>query len=333
MYRIRQTEQSGQHGFTLVELMIAMVLGLLLMGALLSMLGQARNSFRLDESYASMQDESRFAVRELSDDLRMAGYVTSVLMPDNVNIDASTALIVDCVDGGGDPWAISLQEPGTGEDTFLMALDNTTGAAAAAQFSCLTASQVVAGTDIVAIKRAAGSTTATADLAAGDIAIRTNGTVASLFVEPITTPLAGPFQNWLYAPVIYFIRNFAQTAGDGIPALCRMFLQTGAPPTMQTECIAEGIENLQIEYGVDINGDGAINSYVTNPTQAQLEQTISIRFFLLARTTDPDRAVDNTKTYAISNAADFVPNDNFHRRVFATTVSVANARNRILLGL
>ena len=72
MYRIRQSGQP-QQGFTMVELMIAMVLGLLLTGALLTMLGQARNSFRLDESYAQMQDESRFAVRELSRDLRMGG--------------------------------------------------------------------------------------------------------------------------------------------------------------------------------------------------------------------------------------------------------------------
>ncbi len=332
MSRIKQPYLISQHGFTMVELMIAMVLGLLLMGALLTMLGSARNSFRLDESYASMQDESRFAVRELSKDLRMAGYITSVLMPDNVNIDAGAVLGEDCEDSGGTPWALSLQEPGTGEDTFLMALDNVTGATAVAEFSCLTASEIVPGTDIVAIKRAAGSAT-TAALTTGDTVIRTNGTTATLFVEPITTPLAGTVEDWFYSPVIYYIRDFTRTAGDGTPSLCRKFLAMGDPPGMQTECIAEGIEDLQLEYGVDSDGDGSINSYVVGPTQAQLEQTISVRFFLLARTNDPDRAVDNTKTYAISNAADFTASDNFHRRVFTTTVTVPNARNRVLLGL
>ena len=254
-------------------------------------------------------------------------------MPDNVDIDASSAgLASDCQDSGGIPWAFNLQVTGTGEDTFLMALDNTTGADAADQFACLTAGEIVPGTDIVAIKRAAGSAT-TAALNTGDVAIRTNGTVASLFIEPITTPLAGTTEDWLYSPVIYFIRNFTRTAGDGIPSLCRVFLGMADPPSMQTECIAQGIENLQIEYGIDNDSDGSVNAYITGPTQAELEQTISVRFFILARTDDEDRAVDDTKTYAISNAADFTPNDNFHRRVFTTTVSVPNTRNRLLLGL
>ena len=315
----------------MVELMIAMVLGLLLSGALVTMLAEARQSFREDTDYASMQDEARYAIRELSNDLRMTGYVTSLLMPDNVNLDGGAAMGEDCEDGGGNPWALSLQDPLTGEDTFLMALDNTTGATAVAEFSCLTAAQIVAGTDIVAIKRAAGFPSTA--LAAGDIAIRSNGTVGSLFVEPITTPVTGTTEDWLYTPTIYFIRNFTNVAGDGIPSLCRMVMQSGSPPDMVTECIAQGIEDLQLEYGVDVNGDGSVNAYVPDPTQAELERTISVRFFLLSRTANLDVSVEDKKTYQISNADDYTPNDNFHRRVFSSTVTIPNKRNRLMLGL
>ncbi len=311
--------------------MIAMVLGLLLTGALVTMLAEARQSFREDTEYASMQDEARFAIRELSNDLRMAGYITSLLMPDNINLDVGTAVGVDCADASGTSWALTLQDPATGEDTFLMALDNTDGATAVAEFSCLTASQIVAGSDVVAIKRAAGNPITA--ISVGDIAIRSNGTVGALFVEPITTPLTGTTEDWLYTPTIYFIRNFTNVAGDGIPSLCRMIMQSGSPPNMATECIAQGIENLQLEYGVDSNGDGSINAYITDPTQAELERTISVRFFLLSRTANLDVSVEDNKTYSISNAADYTPNDHFHRRVFSSTVTVPNARNRLLLGL
>jgi type IV pilus assembly protein PilW len=295
------------------------------------MLAEARQSFREDSAYASMQDEARFAVRELSNDLRMAGYITSLLMPDNINLDPGADVGIDCADAGGTSWALTLQDPITGEDTFLMALDNVTGMTAVAEFSCLTSSQIVAGTDIVAIKRAAGNTTTV--VSTGDIAIRSNGTVGSLFVEPITTAVTGTVEDWLFTPTIYFIRNFTNVAGDGIPSLCRMIMQSGTPPDMVTECIAEGVEDLQLEYGVDNSGDGSVNAYVTSPTQAELEQTISVRFFLLSRTAQIDVNTIDDKTYSISNAADYSPNDNFHRRVFSSTVSVPNARNRVLLGL
>lgn len=324
--------QSRTRGFTMIELMIAMVLGLLLIGIIMTMLGSARESFRKDGAFASMQNEARFAIHELSHDLRMSGYITNVLMPDNVNLDASAAIGVDCENMAGTPWALTLQDPVTGDDTFLMALDNTTGVAAAAQFGCLTASQIVAGTDIVAIKRVAGTNT-TAALTTGDMAIGTNGTSATLFVQPITTPVGGVVENWIYTPSIYFVRDFTTTVGDNIPSLCRMFLESGTPPNMRTECIAEGVEDLQLEYGVDIDEDGSVNIYVTDPTQAQLEQTISVRFFVLSRTTELDLSVNDTKTYSLSNAADYTPNDNFHRRVFSSTVTIPNAHNRILLGL
>jgi prepilin-type N-terminal cleavage/methylation domain-containing protein len=320
-----------QRGFTMVELMISMVLGLLLTGALVTMLAEARQSFREDGEFASMQDEARYAVRELSNDLRMAGFVTSLLMPDNISLDPGADVGVDCADSGGTSWALTLQDPLTGEDTFLMALDNVTGAAAVDEFSCLTASQIVPGTDIVAIKRAAGNPTTA--VSTGDMAIRSNGTVGSMFVEPITTPVTGTVEDWLFTPTIYFIRNFSNTAGDGIPSLCRMIMESGTPPNMVTECIAEGVEDLQLEYGVDSNGDGSINAYITDPTQAELERTISVRFFLLSRTANLDVNTVDTKTYQLSNADDYTPNDNFHRRVFSSTVSVPNARNRLVLGL
>jgi type IV pilus assembly protein PilW len=165
--------------------------------------------------------------------------------------------------------------------------------------------------------------------------LRTNGTVGVLFsgVAPTAPPVAvaPPRADWEFRPSIYYIRQFANAPGDNIPTLCRKALR-GAGPGMTTECLATGIENLQIEYGIDTTGNGQPNVYLTNPTLDQLQGVVAARIFLIGRTTEIDTRYTNTKTYSISNAPAFVPNDNFHRRVFSTSVAIQNIRTMNMMG-
>jgi type IV pilus assembly protein PilW len=110
-------------------------------------------------------------------------------------------------------------------------------------------------------------------------------------------------------------------------------LTVTAARSMVTECIASGIEDLQLEYGIDTSGDGAVNRYIPNPTLAELQRVASVRISLLARTTVPDRGHTEQRTYRISNAPDHAPADNFHRRVYSTTVPVHNLRHLQRLGI
>jgi len=128
------------------------------------------------------------------------------------------------------------------------------------------------------------------------------------------------------------VRQFANVPGDGIPTLCRKSLR-GTGPGMTTECIATGIENLQIEYGIDTTADGHPNVYMTNPSLADMQNLVSARIFLLARTTDIDTRYVNNKTYSLSNSPNFVPGDSFHRRVFSTSVSIQNIRSLNMMSL
>ncbi len=318
-------------GFTLVELMIAMMLGLLLTGALLTMLSQARTSFQQDEFYARMMDESRFAMRELSRDVSMAGYIGDIMVPATILLDASLKIDTDCARSDGQSFAFRLTDSVTGVDTSIIGLDNITTAAATAQFGCLQASELVAGTDVIAVKGLSGSVAAA--LQTGDVALRNNGTLGTLFLQPITSAIPAPFEDRLYTPAIYFIRNYTATAGDKNPSLCRKVLVGGVKANMVTECIAQGIENLQVEYGIDTNKDGSVDRYLANPTAAEIAGAVSARLFLLARTPDQDRSYTNDKTYKISNSADFKPADSYRRRVYTMTVNMLNKRNRQVIGI
>jgi type IV pilus assembly protein PilW len=101
---------------------------------------------------------------------------------------------------------------------------------------------------------------------------------------------------------------------------------------MITECIATGIEDLQIEFGIDTTDDGDPNVYLDNPTLAELQGLVTTRIFILARTSEIDTRYTNAKTISIGNAPDYTPVDSFHRRVFSTTVSVQNIRAMNMMG-
>ena len=321
-----------QRGFTIVELMIAMALGLFLVAGVVTLFLHSRQSFNQDENTARLQDEARFAIQELARDLRMASYITEPLVPGSIAADGGLTLDQDC--GPGDPnWIYGFNDAGTGDINTITALDNTDGATANASYSCIEADEIVADTDVVAIKRAAGDVVPPANLQVGTVYIRSNGTTGLLYQEPPATAIAGPFNDWEYRPRIYYIRNFSNVEGDGIPSLCRKVLVSTGTPTMTTECIAQGIENLQLEYGLDTDNDGSADRYLSNPTLAEIQDVVSARAFLLARTRDEDRSRTDAKTYSISNAPDYAPGDNFHRRVYEITVTVHNLRNLRRLGI
>ena len=221
----------------------------------------------------------------------------------------------------------------TGESLSITAVDNATAASAVTAHSCFTAGELEEGADIVSVKRVAGAEAGA--LRNNAIYLRTNGTVGLMFRAPFPAapafPILPPRADWEYRPSIYFVRPFANTAGDGIPTLCRKVLRGGGP-SMTTECLATGIEDLQIEYGIDTSDDGHPNTYSTNPTVAEMQAVVSARIFLLARTTDIDTRYTNEKTYSISNSPDYAPGDSFHRRVFSTNVSVQNIRTLSMMG-
>ncbi len=323
-----------QRGLTIVEMMIAMSLSLALGAAIITVFTNNSRSFREDENMLRMQDDARNALRELAFDINMAGHYVDLMAPSAVTGDTSLVVSTDCGPTGVANWVYQTRAVGVDEHQSLLAVDNATGTSANASHSCIAAADFQGGSDIVSIKRVAGGNTTVP--VAGNIYLRTNGTVGLLYREPpsATPPIVvpAPFREWQYRPRIYFVRNYSNTPGDQIPALCRKVL-AGAGPGMTTECLAQGIENLQVEYGLDATGDGMPNAFLANPTQTEMQNVVSARVILLARSVRSDLGYDDIKTYALSNAPAYTPADNFHRRVLSITVSIPNIRSLGQLGL
>jgi type IV pilus assembly protein PilW len=321
-----------QAGVTIVELMVAMLLSVMLGGAIISVFVNSTQSFKQDENILNMQDDARHALRQISFDVSMAGHYADLVVPSVVTPDPSLVIGTDCGPVGQLNWMYRTTDAGTAESLSITALDNTTSAQVVAAHSCFLGGEILPGTDVVAIKRVVGG--AAAALRNGGVYLRTNGTVGLLYREPAAAPaivVAPPNADWEFRPSIYYIRQFAEVPGDNIPTLCRKVL-TGAGPSMATECLATGIENLQLEYGIDTTSDGQPNVFLSNPSLAQIQDVVSARIFVLARTIETDTRYTNAKTFSISNSPDYAPNDSFHRRVFSTSVSIQNIRSMNMMG-
>lgn len=327
---------AGSAGFTLIELMIAMVLGLLVIAGIGAVFVAGSRTYREDERVSRVQENSRLAMGELTADLEMAGHWSELFFPPE-QIPGSTtapgslfpmAATVDPADGSdcgptGTQWKYDATPS-------IEIRDNVaSGSAANGWFSCITAANFQPNTDIVAIKRVASIDTPKADLAEGTVYMRTNNSAGVLFVHPTSdsdaafTVLSEPSTYWAYNVVVYYIRNYATKPGDGIPSLCREFLQKIDMKGDPGGCIP-GIENMQLEAGIDSDGDGVPNFYRAAPTAEQFDNIVSLRVMLLARSVDPLGGYTNPKTYTLSNLGDITPGGPYPRRLNTQVVAVRN---------
>ncbi len=313
-------------GFTLIELLIALVLGLLVVaGASALYLGGSR-SYREGEQLAQLNDSTRTALSELSHEIEMAGHWAEAFFPPSlISADLDPTAGIDC-GPTGTQWKYATSPA-------IEIVDNVTGATANAAFSCIDASEVLAGTDIISIKRLEGTPTphaATQRVLLEDHAYaRVGNTISALFAhpadasDPILNAIPPPTQDWAYRVTIYYIRNYFSTVGDGIPALCRKLLIEEDMVTEPGSCIS-GVENLQLEAGIDTDGDGIANYYQANPAVADYPQIVGVRALMLIRSEKQLGGYTNAKTYSVSNAGDITPADQFPRELRTATVLLRN---------
>lgn len=326
-----------QSGFTLVELMIAITLSLIILGAL-SVMFVTSSRARDEITRANQQIENgRYAMQVLADDLRQAGYyggfdprpLVTPALPDpcataTATLKTSLALHVQGFNDGANP-------------------DNHCGGA-----TLPTLTNYKAGTDAVVIRRVSSCRAGvdsdcdqlTAQLYFQASHCRTqlteakasgvqdgNGyllesssnagafTTAPTMRTTRNCTTAAPLRRLLTH--IYYIDSGTYTDAEGrtVPTLVRAELRGGNFSTRTP--IAEGIEELELRYR---NGAGA---YVT-PTDAAGWRAVEVaEVSLLARSTDPSPGHTDSKTYVLG-ADSFTPGGSYKRHAFQTTVHLSN---------
>jgi type IV pilus assembly protein PilW len=312
-------------GFTLVELMVALVISLGLIAALVTLtVRNSRSTAELEEA-ARQIENGRYALELLADELSLAGYFGAMSLA-----DANRTLTDPCASSiAALGWDIVGPRVPTALQGF--GVSGTTPA-------CFTGRRN--GTGAVVIRRISTQTVAASAVTANNPHLQTPQCPS----DPAATPFVlsdNKSQFTLrtlncgavtganrYLSRGYFVADCDECDRDAIPTLKRFeFVDNAARITP----LAEGIEELQFEYGFDTNDDGVPDQYLTHASGALGTPTgdwanvMAVRIWLIARTVEPTRGHVDEKTYSIGLYGQRGPyGDAYKRRVYTTLVRLNN---------
>ena len=120
-----RTRRPLQHGLSLVELLVAMTVGLLLTAGVLTVFVNSKQTYRVQDNLSHLQENGRFALILLGNALRMAGYKTDPI--NDTRLVFPTGAIYG-TDTTGSPDAISISFQGAADGTTRDCLGNSVGA-------------------------------------------------------------------------------------------------------------------------------------------------------------------------------------------------------------
>lgn len=314
MIRQRSNPSSQQRGLSLIEMMIVMLLSALMLLMIVQMFTATRRSSAFDVQLLVMQENGRFAMKQLVHSLEMSGFFGSLLDTSLIDTDSAT-LNEDC-GAAGEDWGLDLT---LDEIEFV----NDATSAASSDYTCLDGDTLVEGSDLIAVRYV--SDMPIAAQVAGGTYLRGDRETGTLYQG--TTPPALPTgitQDWRYRVKLFHVRDYSETTSDGIPTLCVNQLSSSTT-TFETDCLADGIELVHFEFGVDSDDDLVVDYYEADPTNTEIRQSIQIRIYLLVRSLEEVTAYTNDKSYTMGSREEAARNDGFLRRVMTTSVTLRNS--------
>ncbi|MCU6433494.1 PilW family protein [Undibacterium sp. Jales W-56] len=352
------SKKTRQYGLTLVELMVAITLGLIVVAGLSALFVNNSRARSEIERVNQQIDNGRYAMQLLTDDLRSAGYFGEF----NPKLLASPATKPD-------PCSIVLSDLKAALPLAIQGYDNGVSAP-----SCV--SDVRTGTDIVVVRRAStcaiGETDCDAAISGAPYFQASTCSIELAATNPanyyaldtdtsklialhkndctLTTPgTIAPLRQ--YRTHIYFIAN-NDKPGDGIPTLKRAELGVaGGVAVFTIVPLVEGIENLQIEYGIDTiatppatTGNPAL--FTADPDSVgscagttcieNWRNVVAAKVHVLARNTTQSTGYSDNKTYTLGLLADGTTantvtpptGDHYRRHLYKSVVRLNNTAGR-----
>jgi len=349
-----------QSGFTIVEMMISMTIGLIVLLVVTFVFANTSQTNREIDQAQQQIENGRYALQLLMDDLRQAGYYGYLSMtppagalPDPCDT-STTAVLYD-----------ALSYPVQGERApDLLTAPSLVGTTCAT--SLLTPANLKPGSDVLVVRRASSAvatgvpTDAAAYLQANvaNAAIYLGSTAATL---PATNAAGGahtifkrdgatPADTRLLVEHVYFVAPCRQGSGPGgvcqagddrTPTLKRLELGVaGGATAMVITPLVDGIDYFKVEYGIDNAptspnadtgrpGDGVPDLYTASPAGASWSDVVAVKIYLVARNLEPSPGFKDDKTYEVgSGLATAAANDAYRRHQYETEVRLTNVAGR-----
>jgi type IV pilus assembly protein PilW len=333
----QHTAQYRCRGFSLVEMMLAMLIGIIITGGVMSLYINTRDAQRSSDDQLQMVADARFVIDTLGYDIRHAGSWGGTAVQSV--IDCRFSPDAKCSFGDTLPLAtgdcapsdyINLDRPIFGADD-----SNPYGS------TCATMNYRP-NTDILQARYADSTFVTTAAVAKDTAYIRANSTNGKLFVASADGTIPDHDGNkWESPEFDYVTKNYPLVShvfyvstetdpGDGIPSLRRVTLDAG--PLMNDEVIVSGVEDLQVQYGIvdpvaNPQNKKTVVSYVNASAiscDLDWQKVSAIKIFVLMRSEKRDRdgiQGNRTFTYAGKTADE---TDGYRRFLISSVIELRN---------
>lgn len=316
----------SMRGFSLVELMVAIAIGLILVAGLATLFANSsQTGNEIDKSIRQIEN-GRYAAELLSEDISVAGYYGE-LSTTGMTFGAASACATAVSALGWDNAALTGPVAVTGfnatEAAALACLTNYKGGTAALVLRHLDTTAVAPGASTnggVYMQTSRCST----DPNATRFIISTTSTDFTL--RGLNCTAINSVQR--YITRIYYVASCNECGVDTIPTLKRAELKGNQ---MVISPLAEGIEEVAYDYGFDTSGDGTPDIYRTGLSGVAGAQdndwgnVVGIRIHMLSRTTETSSGFTDSKTYGLGLSGTRGPfNDSYKRRAYTVTTRVNN---------
>jgi len=321
-----------QCGISLVEILVALVISLFLLGGIVQVYLGNKTTFKFTNALAEIQENGRFALDSMSQDLRLSNEWGCVKFnpadTDNINNTINTGTFAgynsnvhdfvgeEAVEGtnnaglnGSDTVTIRGGKPGQANVQSPFVLAGTPS------LNVTTGSRIGQG-DFVLVTRC-GANDLLIEAEADILRVTNSTTVASNTLLTFAGGKSQQFENDASVIELQTVTYNIANGASGEPALFRTEFGTAVE-------LVEGIEDMQILYGVDSDNDQFANQYLSSNNVADFDDVVSMRVMLLLRSID-DFVAEAPQTYSF-NGVQTTAGDRRLRQVFTTTVAL---RNRI----
>lgn len=340
-------------GFTLIELMVAMAIGVITVVAALQVLASGREAYRVNERVARLQEQARTAFAVIEPDIEMAGFFGLTRSAETIRLIsggdmttvAASALALrqfPLQPGGALPAAVSGLPPGAHACGVNFGIDismpvqgaNNAFALGRSPTSSCSAYQggAQAGADTLTARRVATQRSVPEANRIQIYAVRESSLSAQFMFADGNSP--GPLDDdhQVHDLVVrtYYVARDSVGQRDAPALRVKALTRSGTGLIFNDDEVMTGVEDLQVQFGVSPDASGRVSYYV-DPGSPELRATqiVSVRVWLRVRADEPEPSFIDTRTYGYADVeyTPSGPESHFRRVLMSRTMTLRNARS------
>ena len=333
-----------QAGMSLVELMVGLVLGLFVVAVMGAVYLGSRSTFVAQESGSRLQENGRFVMDTIANDLRMSGFRGCLgAEPVDNTLNTPTALLYNFAEPiwgshyTGAAWSPALSAPATtlgalpAGDVLVVRRPSGLGWSLIAEMASTSAELTITPTpnftigDLLVVADCAGAAVLQATNAApgagGSIQhMMGGGAVPGVARNALSRAYANDARVWRMQTLIYYLAASARRSGE---VALWVYANPAYDGAAQASELVSGVERMALTYGVDTDGDFAADRFQSADAVANWGLVVSARIELLLVGASDARATV-VQPYVFAGQT-ITPGDQKQRSVMSMLVSLRNA--------